>query len=69
LASDESRATSDEIPLTFAFFSGTLFGQKQKDRERRLNMLLMSATAWIVIGVAAVILAVFIGKKIKDKYF
>jgi hypothetical protein len=32
-------------------------------------MLLMSATAWIVIGVAVVILAVFIGMKIKDKYF
>ena len=32
-------------------------------------MLLMSATGWIVIVVAAVILAVFIGMKIKDKYF
>jgi hypothetical protein len=32
-------------------------------------MLLMSATGWIVIVAAAVILAVFIGMKIKDKYF
>ncbi len=32
-------------------------------------MLLMSTTAWIVIGVAVVIVAVFIGTKIKDKYF
>ena len=32
-------------------------------------MLLMSTTVWIVIGVAVVILAVFIGMKIKDKYF
>jgi len=32
-------------------------------------MLLMSTVGWIVIGVAVVILAVFIGRKIKDKYF
>jgi hypothetical protein len=32
-------------------------------------MLLMSTTGWIVIGAAVVILAVFIGKKMKDKYF
>jgi hypothetical protein len=32
-------------------------------------MLLMSTGVWIVIGVAVVILAVFIGTKIKDKYF
>jgi len=32
-------------------------------------MLLMSTVAWIVIGVAVVILAVVIGVKIKDKYF
>ena len=32
-------------------------------------MLLISAMGWIVIGVAVVILAVFIGMKIKDKYF
>jgi len=33
-------------------------------------MLLMSTLHWILlIGVAVVILAVFIGKKIKDRYF
>jgi hypothetical protein len=32
-------------------------------------MLLISTMGWIVIGVAVVILAVFIGMKIKDKYF
>ena len=32
-------------------------------------MLLMSATVWAIIGVAVVILAVFIGTKIKDRYF
>ena len=32
-------------------------------------MLLISAMGWIIIGVAVVILAVFIGTKIKDKYF
>jgi len=32
-------------------------------------MLLMSTTAWIVIGVAVVILAVVIGVKIKQRYF
>jgi len=32
-------------------------------------MLLMSTTVWILIGVAVVILAVFIGVKIKDRYF
>jgi len=32
-------------------------------------MLLMSTMAWVVIVVAAVILAVVIGAKIKDKYF
>jgi hypothetical protein len=37
--------------------------------ERRLNMLLLSTFSWIIIGVAALILAVFIGMKIKDKYF
>jgi len=37
--------------------------------ERRLNMLLMSTLSWIIIGVAVVILAVFIGTKIKDKYY
>ncbi len=31
-------------------------------------MLLMSTMAWILIGVAVVILAVFIGVKIKDRY-
>jgi hypothetical protein len=29
----------------------------------------MSTMAWVVIGVAVVILAVVIGAKIKDKYF
>ena len=37
--------------------------------ERRLNMLLISTSSWIVISVAVVILAVFIGRKIKDRYF
>ena len=32
-------------------------------------MLLISTMGWIAIGVAVVILAVFIGMKIKDKYF
>jgi len=32
-------------------------------------MLSMSTFFWIIIGVAVVILAVFIGTKIKDKYF
>jgi hypothetical protein len=32
-------------------------------------MLLMSATGWIVIAAAVVISAVFIGKKMKVKYF
>jgi len=31
-------------------------------------MLLLSTKVWIIIGVAVVILAVFIGVKIKDKY-
>ncbi len=31
-------------------------------------MLLMSTLAWIVIGVAVVILVVFVGTKIKDRY-
>jgi hypothetical protein len=37
--------------------------------KRRPNMLLMSTTAWIVIGVAVVILAVVIGVRIKQRYF
>jgi len=32
-------------------------------------MLLMSTMAWIVVGVAVVILAVVIGVKIKQRYF
>ncbi len=32
-------------------------------------MLLMGTTLWVVIIVAAVVLAVFIGTKIKDKYY
>jgi len=32
-------------------------------------MLLMSTLAWIIIAVVVVILAVFIGTKIKDRYF
>ena len=32
-------------------------------------MLLMSTMGWIVVGVVVVILVVFIGVKIKDKYF
>jgi hypothetical protein len=37
--------------------------------ERRPVMLLISTMGWIAIGVAAVILAVVIGTKIKEKYF
>ena len=37
--------------------------------ERRLNMLLLSTSTWIVISVVGVILAVTIGMKIKDRYF
>jgi hypothetical protein len=37
--------------------------------KRRINMLLMGTSSWIFIVVVVVILAVFIGKKIKDKYF
>jgi len=55
--------------LTFGFFSAILSGQRRKARERGLNMLLMSTFTWIIIGVAVVILAVFFGTKIKDKYF
>jgi hypothetical protein len=32
-------------------------------------MLLMSTLAWITISVAVVILAAFIGMKIKDRYY
>jgi hypothetical protein len=32
-------------------------------------MLLMNTASWIIFGVAIVVLAVFIGKKIKNKYF
>jgi len=32
-------------------------------------MLLMTTLTWILLGVAAVIIAVFIGTKIKDEYF
>jgi hypothetical protein len=32
-------------------------------------MLLMSTLSWILISVAVVILVVFIGMKIKDKYY
>jgi hypothetical protein len=32
-------------------------------------MLLLSTKVWIIIGVAVVILAVFIGVKIKDRYY
>jgi len=32
-------------------------------------MLLMSTMGWIVIAVVVVILAVFIGRKIKDRYY
>jgi hypothetical protein len=32
-------------------------------------MLLMSTVRWVLIGVAVVLLAVFIGTKIKDRYF
>jgi hypothetical protein len=38
-------------------------------QERRLNLLLMGTLSWILIGVAVVILAMFIGTKIKDRYF
>jgi len=32
-------------------------------------MLLMNTASWILIVVVVVVLAVFIGKKIKDKYY
>ena len=32
-------------------------------------MLLMNTATWILIGVAVVILALFIGKKIKNRYY
>jgi hypothetical protein len=32
-------------------------------------MLLLSTLSWILIGVGVVILVVFIGTKIKDKYY
>ncbi len=32
-------------------------------------MLLMSTLSWILIGVAVAILVVFIGWKIKDRYY
>jgi hypothetical protein len=32
-------------------------------------MLLMSTMGWIVIAMVVVILAVFIGRKIKDRYY
>jgi hypothetical protein len=32
-------------------------------------MLLMNTMGWIAIAVVVVILAVFIGKKIKDRYY
>jgi hypothetical protein len=31
-------------------------------------MLLISTTGWVMIGVVVVILALFIGMKIKDRY-
>lgn len=32
-------------------------------------MLLMNTATWILFGAAVVILALFIGKKIKERYF
>jgi uncharacterized protein YoxC len=32
-------------------------------------MLLMSTLSWVLIAVGVVVLAVFIGTKIKDKYY
>lgn len=32
-------------------------------------MLLVGIGGWIILGVAVVVMAVFIGSKIKDKYF
>jgi Flp pilus assembly pilin Flp len=32
-------------------------------------MLLMSTTVWVLIAVAVVILAVFVGTKLKDRFF
>jgi hypothetical protein len=54
--------------LTFVVFPAILSGQRRKAKERRLNMLLMSTTIWIIIGVVVVVLAVVVGTKIKDKY-
>jgi hypothetical protein len=45
-------------------------GYKQvRLRERRLIMLLLTTFTWIIIGVIVVALGVFIGMKIKDKYY
>jgi hypothetical protein len=45
-------------------------GYKQvRLRERSLNMLLLTTFTWIIIGVIVVALGVFIGMKIKDKYY
>jgi len=57
------------FPLDFCLLFTYFICQKQKARERSLNMLLMSTMVWILIGVAVVILAVVIGAKIKDRYF
>jgi hypothetical protein len=37
--------------------------------ERRLNIFLLSTLSWILIGVGVVILVVFVGTKIKDRYY
>ncbi len=32
-------------------------------------MLLMSTLTWVIIGVAVLVVAFFVGTKIKDKYY
>jgi len=48
---------------------GKLDYKQDRGIERSLIMLLMSTMSWIIIGVVVVILAVVIGKKIKDTYY
>ena len=52
--------------LIFLFYAGFIvIGQ----RKRSPDMLLIGVGGWIILGVAVVIMAVFIGSKIKDKYY
>jgi hypothetical protein len=52
--------------LSFPFYTDCIIIVRPK---RRPDMLLMGTMGWIIIGVAVAVLAVFIGLKIKDRYF